>query len=52
MPLTFVKIVIHEYEYHDRVQRETPCKERYILLHFYAQMNEPGPAEDLCSVCD
>ena len=28
-----------------------PCKEIYILLHFYSQINEPGLAEDLCSVC-
>ena len=27
-----------------------PCKEIYTLLHFYLQINEPVPAEVLCSV--
>ena len=40
VPLTFVKVVVHENKYHHRVQRETSCKEIYTLLHFYSQTNE------------
>ena len=51
VPLTYVKIIVYENKYHHRVQRETLCKEIYILLHFYLQINEPGQVEALCSVC-
>ena len=40
VPLTFVKIVVHENEYHHCVQQEMRCKEVYTLLHFYSQTNE------------
>ena len=40
VPLTFVRVVVHENKYNPRVQRETSCKEIYTLLHFYSQANE------------
>ena len=38
--LTFVKVVVHEDKYHIRVQRETSCKKRFAVSHFYSQTNE------------
>ena len=51
VPLTFVKIVVHENKYHHCVKHETSCKKIHILLHTYSQFIEPGLAEDLCCVC-